>query len=413
MPPTKSASEMRKAITFMPTAYRSDSLLFVTLHVVIAPDSFKGTATAAEAAAAIAAGWLSVRSSDVVRLLPQADGGEGTVDVIAAVQPQARRHRVEGLTGPDGRKVSADWLELPDGTAVVDLASVCGLPLMIAPDALGASTRGLGELIRAAVTAGANSLVVGLGGSASTDGGAGALMALGLTLSDAHGAPLKDGGNALSALAHLDRSDLIPPPLGGVTLLSDVTAPLLGPRGAAAVFGPQKGASLTDVGALDSALTVFAKFLGGDPTIAGSGAAGGTAFGLSVGWGATISSGAERIAEMTGLGEAIAEADIVITGEGRYDFQSLLGKSVGHTLRLVDESRSFAPESRHRPQAWVIAGDIASDIASTVATPGAIAHTLSLSVIAGSTAAASANPLHWLREAGIRAAHSTGKILTH
>lgn len=381
----------------------------MTLHVVIAPDSFKGTATAAEAAAAIAAGWLGVRPGDSVRLLPQADGGEGTVDVIAAAQPQARRHRVEGLTGPDGRKVSADWLDLPDGTAVVDLASVCGLPLMIAPDALGASTRGLGELIRAAVTAGANSLVIGLGGSASTDGGAGALMALGLALSDAHGTPLKDGGNALSALAHLDRSDLIPPPLGGVTVLSDVTAPLLGPRGAAAVFGPQKGASLTDIGTLDSALTVFAKFLGGNPTIAGSGAAGGTAFGLSAGWGATIRSGAERIAEMTGLGEAIAEADIVITGEGRYDFQSLLGKSVGHTLRLVDESRAFAPESRHRPQAWVIAGDIAS----TIATPGAIAHTLSLSVIAGSTAAASADPLHWLREAGIRAAHATGKNLTH
>ena len=381
----------------------------MTLHVVIAPDSFKGTATAAEAAAAIAAGWLSVRSGDIMRLLPQADGGEGTVDVIAAAQPQAQRHRVEGLTGPDGRKVSADWLELPDGTAVVDLASVCGLPLMIAPDALGASTRGLGELIRAAVTAGANSLVIGLGGSASTDGGAGALMALGLALSDAHGALLKDGGTALSALAHLDRSDLIPPPLGGVTVLSDVTAPLLGPRGAAAVFGPQKGASLTDVGTLDSALTVFAKFLGGDPTLAGSGAAGGTAFGLSVGWGATIRSGAERIAEMTGLGEAIAEADIVITGEGRYDFQSLLGKSVGHTLRLVDESRAFAPESRHGPQAWVIAGDIASINGTSEAIP----QTLSLSVIAGSTAAAIADPLHWLREAGSRAAHATGKNLTH
>jgi glycerate kinase len=223
------------------------------------------------------------------------------------------------------------------------------------------------------------------------------------------GAPLEDGGGALSALSQLDRSGLRPPPPGGVTLLSDVTAPLLGPRGAATVFGPQKGASPADIDALEAALTTFANILGGDPTVAGTGAAGGTAFGLSVAWGATIRSGAETIAKITGLDEAIAQADIVITGEGRYDAQSLLGKSVGHTLELVNDCRAGSIDRHDKPVVWVIAGDIADDVATTPS--GVIPHTLSLSAIAGGVATASADPLHWLRQAGIRAAIATSEAL--
>lgn len=379
----------------------------MSLRVVVAPDSFKGTATATAAATAIAAGWLSVRDGDRLILLPQADGGEGTMDAVAAALPTARRHTVTGLTGPDGTAVDADWLELPDGTAVVDLASVCGLPLMAVPDALGASTRGLGELIAAAVAAGATSLIIGLGGSATTDGGAGALSALGLVLIDDSGSVVGDGGGALSSLARIDRSSLLRPPAGGVIVLSDVTAPLLGPLGAAAIFGPQKGASPADIRRLDRGLALFAELLGGDPDLPGAGAAGGTALGFSAAWGAEIRSGAETIARLTGLKDAIARADIVITGEGRFDAQSLMGKSVGHTLKLAADRATPGVHPGLPPQSWVIAGVIDESIGGAVADSIGVEdppHTLSLSEIAGSQAAASADPLRWLHRAGSLAA---------
>ncbi|HEY9497934.1 MAG TPA: glycerate kinase, partial [Terrimesophilobacter sp.] len=149
------------------------------LSVIIAPDSFKGSATARDAAAAIGRGWAEVRPHDRLTLLPQADGGEGTLDAVAAAIPGAVLHEVGPVVGPDGRPTTGAWLELPGRVAVVELAQCSGLPLMKALDPLGATTRGLGQVIHHALDAGMTSLVIGLGGSASTDGGAGALAALG------------------------------------------------------------------------------------------------------------------------------------------------------------------------------------------------------------------------------------------
>jgi glycerate kinase len=332
----------------------------VQLAILIAPDSFKGSLAARDAAEAMAAGWRSERPGDRITLIPQADGGEGTLDAIEAAVPGAFRHRVPGVTGPDGRPVDASWLELPsvDGrgaVAVVELAESSGLPLMQRLDPLGATTRGLGEVIAAALDAGARQLLIGLGGSASTDGGAGALEAL---------------------ARHT-------PPPGGVTLLTDVTSPLLGPRGAAAVFGPQKGASPDQVAALEQRLAQLASEVGGDPDAPGAGAAGGTAFGFATAWGATIVSGADYLARLTGLDAALATCDVLVTGEGRFDAQSVNGKVVG---RLLDKAHG---------RTVVIAGQLD-------AAPSGI--WFGLSELAGSTAAALAEPERWIREAAARAA---------
>jgi len=267
------------------------------VHVVIAPDSFKGTATAAAVAAAIGHGWLTERPDDDVVLAPMADGGEGTLDAFATAFPDAVRVPVT-VTGPAGTPVDTWWLQLPDGRAVVELAATSGLPLLpsLMPDT--ATSRGFGEAIAAALDAGATGLVLGIGGSASTDGGASVLDVLG--------------------------SRPLPP--GGVVVLTDVTSPLLGPTGAAAVFGPQKGITPDRVASFDERLAAFAgRFPDVDPTTPGAGAAGGVGFGLLV-WGATLARGADGVAEVLGLPALLAGADVVITGEGRYDGQSAAGK---------------------------------------------------------------------------------------
>ena len=373
------------------------------MRIVIAPDSFKGTLDAASAASAIGGGWRAVRPLDEVLLLPQADGGEGTLSAIASAVPDARLMDVGPVTGPDGRPVEGHWLWLRDGTAVVELALTSGLPLMAALDPLGATTRGLGEVIAAALDAGATSLVIALGGSASTDGGAGALRALGLELFDQTGSPLPDGGGALARLSRIDESRLRPSPAGGVRLLSDVTAPLLGPTGAAAVFGPQKGATPAEVALLDGALARFADVVartprgthGADPaeSAAGAGAAGGTGYGFLAVWGAEIDAGSAAIATLTGLDAAAASADVVLTGEGRFDATSLTGKVVGNALQLATR-----PDARR----GVIAGSFAS------APPGGV-WSASLIDLAGSQDAAIDDPARWLYAAGIAAAHELGR----
>lgn len=211
------------------------------MRVVIAPDSFKGTLEASVAAEALAEGWLGVRPADELIMRPMADGGEGTLAAVLAATPGAVLREVAGCTGPDGRRVPGRYAQLPDGAALVELAVASGLPLMDEPAPLTATTRGTGELIADALDRGARRLVVALGGSASTDGAAGLLGALGLRLIDAAGKPLVDGGDALRAACHADLSGLRAAPVGGVELLTDVTNPLLGPAGAAAVYGPQKG----------------------------------------------------------------------------------------------------------------------------------------------------------------------------
>ncbi|HEY0261121.1 MAG TPA: glycerate kinase [Lacisediminihabitans sp.] len=361
-----------------------------SLSVVVAPDSFKGSLGAAGVAAAIAAGWSSVRPGDTIRLLPQADGGEGTLETIEAAVPGSVRHEIGPVTGPDGRPTPGVWLELPDGTAVVELAQMSGLPLMDRPDPLGATTFGLGEVIRSAVTAGVRRLLVGLGGSASTDGGAGALAALGLRLAD--GSDLPPGGAALADLTGLDRSGLLAPPPDGVVLLTDVSAPLLGPGGAAAVFAPQKGADRAQVGLLEAALARFATLLGDGASIPGSGAAGGAGYGFLAAWGARVEPGAGYLATITGLDEAIVSSDLLLTGEGRFDATSTGGKLVGELIRMAGD--------RH-VRLGLVAGQIA---ARPVAPDGTEPWSVALSDLAGSVDSAVGEPARWLFEAGRRAA---------
>lgn len=367
-----------------PRGYPTATLSPVPYTVVIAPDSFKGSLSARLVAEAIAEGWASIRPGDELVLMPQADGGEGTLDAVEAAVPGATRRSAGPVTGPDGRPTEGQWLALPDGTAVTELAQCSGLPLMAELDPLGATTRGLGEVIRAALADGAASLVIGLGGSASTDAAAGALSALGLRLLDAQGSPVPDGGRGLARVARIECGDLVPPPAGGVTLLTDVTAPLLGPTGAAAVFGPQKGADPAQVAELDTALAHFAGILGGDPAAPGAGAAGGAGYGFSAAWGARIEPGADYLTALSGLPAAIESADLVITGEGRFDDQSLGGKLVGQLIALAGAERVA-----------VIAGQV---------TTTAEVWSASLTELAGSPEAAMADTASWLREAGRRAA---------
>jgi glycerate kinase len=368
----------------------------MSLSVVIAPDSFKGSLAATAVAQAIAAGWLSVRPDDNVSTIPLADGGEGTLDAIEAAAPGSTRHDAGPVVGPDGRPVRSEWLELPGLIGVVELAQMSGLPLMGELDALGATTFGLGQVIAHALDTGMQQLIIGLGGSASTDGGAGALAALGLratNLGDSGSDPLANGGEALLSLTSLNVAGLRPPPPGGVILLTDVSAPLLGATGAAAVFGPQKGADPAQVGILDAALAHFANLLGGDVDDPGTGAAGGTAYGFAAAWGATIQPGAEYIMRLTGAEERTRSADIVVTGEGRFDETSITGKLVGELI-------SFASEGPAR--IGVIAGAIA---AKPVSPNGAMLWSRALLDLAGSAEEAMANPARWLHDAGAQAAH--------
>lgn len=363
------------------------------LTVVLAVDSFKGSIGAAAAAAALAAGWRGVRPADEVRMRPMADGGEGTVDAFEAAVPGARRVPVT-VTGPDGSRIQASWLLLPpapdapDGTAVVELANTSGIELLGSPSRLrplDADTRGFGEAIRAALTHGVSRLVLGIGSSASTDGGAGMLRALGARLLDSRGVAVRGGGRGLRDLAAVDLSGMAPLPPGGVTVLTDVTNPLLGPTGAAPVFGPQKGANPAEIVALEEGLSHLAERMGSDPGAPGAGAAGGTGYALRV-WGADLVPGAAAVAELVGLREALAEASLVLTGEGSYDGSSAAGKAPSHVLALA--------RAQGIP-AMLVAGRIAPDAAVT-----GFADALSLTDLAGSSPAALAEPARWLRAAG-------------
>ena len=303
------------------------------MKIVIAPDSFKESLSAEQVAAAIARGWQSVDGQAQCVLRPMADGGEGTVDaLLAAVGGQRRECQVRG---PLGEPVQAHWGWLDNATAVIEMAAASGLH-WVEPaqrDACITTTFGTGELIRQALDAGAKRIVLGLGGSATNDGGAGMLQALGVRLLDAEGAELAPGG---AALAHLQQVDLsgLDPRLAKVEVqvAADVDNPLCGPRGASAVFGPQKGANPAQVAVLDAALGHYAakvaQVLGEDHAkFPGVGAAGGVGFAARALLKASFRPGIELVADVAGLAEAVADADLVITGEGRLDQQSLHGKT--------------------------------------------------------------------------------------
>lgn len=360
------------------------------MRVVFAPDSFKGTITAAEAAAALAEGWAASSDDELDAVLrPMADGGEGTVAAFAAAVDGARRMPVT-VDGPAGRPVETSWLllpvtaEAPNGTGVIDIASTSGIELMAELRPFDADTTGFGQAIAAALEHGVSRLVLGIGSSASTDGGVGLLRALGARFTDTQGQPVAPGARGLSDIVGVDLSELRPAP--EVLVLSDVTNPLTGPRGAAAVFGPQKGLTdATDIARVDAALERLAALLGLDPELAGTGAAGGSG-GALVRWGAQLVPGAEEVARLIGLPGAIAEADLVVTGEGSYDGQSGDGKVPSFVAGLA--AASGVP-------AAVVAGRITAD-----ADTGLFAASVSLTELAGSPAAAMAAPERHLRSAG-------------
>jgi glycerate kinase len=310
------------------------------LTVVVAPDSFKGSLPAHEAAAAVdaglrqAGGFAGVEVE--VRQRPVADGGEGTVDVVLA----AGWRRVERtVSGPTGEQLRAHLALSPEGTepptAVVELAAAAGLGLLPAgrPDARGASTRGVGELVAAALDEGARRVVLGIGGSATTDGGTGMASALGARFLDDAGNPLPPGGAALGQLARVDVSGL-DPRLQHVEMVvaCDVDNPLTGPNGAAHVYGPQKGAGPGDVAALDAALGRLAEVLRRDlgldvERVPGAGAAGGVGAGALAFLGARLTPGIDLLLDLVGFDAALSGADLVVTGEGSFDTQTLSGKA--------------------------------------------------------------------------------------
>lgn len=322
------------------------------LTVVIAPDSFGGTLDSVAVAAAIEAGWLDARPGDSVLRRPMADGGEGTLAAVAdALGAAAERRRVE-TTDALGRPVSAEWLLVDDGRgAFIEMAAASGLarlaPVERTPaTARVASTRGTGDLVRAALDAGVERVTIGLGGSATTDGGTGVLRALGARFLDGDGRELAEGGAALADLGRIDVAGL-DPRLRDVAIVvaSDVTNPLCGPRGAAATYGPQKGADPATVEELDAALARYGEGIEAATgrlvaDLPGAGAAGGTTAALLGFTRAVVRPGVEVVAELVGLAAALEAADIVITGEGRADEQTLQGKTAIGVATLASPRRT-------------------------------------------------------------------------
>ena len=304
------------------------------MRILVAPDSFKGSVSALGAAKAMERGIHAVFPGAEVLLVPIADGGEGTVEALVAATGGRLRHTE--VRGPLGDPVKAHWGISGDGaTAFLEMASASGLPLVPKDrrDPRFTSTFGTGELMKAALDQGLRKLVIGIGGSATNDGGSGMARALGVRFLDADGRDLPEGGAALSRLARIDLSDLDPRLTEASILVAcDVDNPLCGPRGASAVYGPQKGATPSMVAELDAALGVFARVAaaatGRDIDLApGAGAAGGLGAGLLFFTAASLRPGVAIVLETTGF-EALAHgADLVFTGEGRTDFQTAMGKA--------------------------------------------------------------------------------------
>lgn len=303
------------------------------MRIVVAPDKFKGSLTARAAGEAMARGLARAFPRAQIEVVPVADGGDGTADVL--VDALGGRLVTCEVQGPDGAPVTAVYGLLPGDRAVVELARASGLALVGAGknDPRSASTFGTGQLIAAALDAGAKNVILAIGGSATNDGGAGALGALGVRFSDAAGKPLASGGVALAELKTIDIAPLAAR-LAGISLdiASDVANPLCGPDGASAVYGPQKGAGPQDVRVLDSALAHFADVVEHAVgvrlrDVPGAGAAGGAGFGFMALAGARLRKGADLILEALSFEKRLDGADLIVTGEGRLDRQTLSGKA--------------------------------------------------------------------------------------
>jgi glycerate 2-kinase len=364
-------------------------------RVLIAADKFKGSLTAVQVAERVTAGLRRIAPRVEVEALPVADGGDGTV--AAAVAAGFERHEVR-VAGPLGDEVTAAFA-LREGTAVVEMAEASGLQRLpagtFAP--LTASTYGTGELLRAALDAGARTIVFGVGGSATTDGGAGMLAALGARFLDEDGEPVPPGGGSLGELATADLTGLDARLAAvDVVLASDVDNPLAGPKGAAAVYGPQKGASPDEVAVLDAGLAHFAaileKSVGGraaEYAVApGAGAAGGIGYGALVGLGARFRPGIEVMLDVLGFASALERATLVITGEGSLDEQTLHGKApagvaaaaraAGKEVVAVCGRLALAPEALGRAGIRRVypLTDVEPDVGRCIADAGPILETV-------------------------------------
>ena len=304
------------------------------MKVVIAPQSFKGSISALDAARAMEEGVLRVVPDAGTVLVPVADGGDGTLETL--VDATGGEVRSTTVTGPIGKPVTAKWGALGDGqTAVVEMARTSGLALLSPAerDPLHATTYGLGEVLREALDAGFRSFIVGIGGSATNDGGAGMAQALGVRLLDEAGRDLPPGGAALAGLRRVDVSGLDERVAEArFSVACDVSNPLTGPEGASAVYGPQKGATPDLVEQLDAALKNFAKVVERDTgtsidAVRGSGAAGGLGGGMMAFLGGSLRAGVDIVLDHVGLDEKLEGADLVITGEGRIDFQTVYDKA--------------------------------------------------------------------------------------
>ena len=330
------------------------------MKIVIAPDSYKESLSALEVAQAVEAGFRQVFPDADYVLVPVADGGEGTVDAMVAAT--GGRKETVTVSGPLGEPVEAFYGLTGEGdTAVIEMAAASGLAL-VPPDRrnpLLTNSRGTGELIRAALDAGARRFILGIGGSATNDGGAGMVQALGVRLLDLEGRELDGSGGDLARLERIDVSALDPRLAEcRIEVACDVDNPLTGARGASAVFGPQKGATPEMVQALDANLARLARIVGRDlgvavDTVPGAGAAGGMGAAMLAFFGATLKPGIEIVTAAVDLDDHVRDADLVITGEGRIDFQTVHGKTPIGVARVA---------KRHGKPVIGIAGSLGAEV---------------------------------------------------
>lgn len=363
------------------------------MKILVCPDKYKGTLTSRQAADAIVRGLKESKQRHVLRVVTLADGGEGTV---AAAVEAGGRPMPKTVHGPRGESINAEWALMPDGTAVIESAQACGLELIEKPSvesSLRSSSFGVGELIRAALDASCTRIVLGLGGVASSDGGAGLLQALGAQLMDKAGIEIDQGGGQLAYLHSVDL-DSVDSRLWSVpvVLATDVRNPLLGASGAARVFGPQKGADEAAVLTLEGGLKRFASLLEsrhpGLSSLPGTGAAGGIPLAVLGVSSAVIESGFDVIAEFTGILHLVEDADLVITGEGSLDQQSLQGKGPVAVAQRCKQTGvpvlALPGRALESERVWKEAG---------------FAFVETLEHLAGSGSAALANPARYLSEA--------------
>ena len=329
------------------------------MKIVIAPDSFKGSASAKQVAEALARGWRKVFPNAELVTEPMADGGEGTMEAL--VDATGGKMQEVEVSDPLGRPLSACYGILGDGkTAVVEVAAASGLPLLAPSERkpLQTTTYGTGQLIRAALKEGVERLLIGLGGSATVDGGAGLVSALGARLLDADGQPIGPGGGSLGSLAQIQLGEL-PKLIEGVEVLAacDVDNPLTGPNGAAAVFGPQKGAAPQDVQVLDQNLAHYAQIISKElqvevANLPGAGAAGGLGAGLVAFLGAKLIPGIQMVIEASKLEDKLEGCDLDITGDGKQGGQSAGGKTPVGVAKLAE---------KHNIPVLAVGGSIAED----------------------------------------------------